>query len=88
MSDAREEIELHPAVFGCIDGLKRDLAASEARYVALRAAAREYLAADEYAAEHDVDDADSGRCTFAEFSGGVDRLKAARSALDALTRDP
>jgi len=88
MNGAPDEIELHPAVGECITRLRADLAASEARHDFLRTAVREYLAADEYAAEHDVDDADSGHCTFAEFSGGVDRLKAARSALDALTREP
>lgn len=55
-----------------------------ARREAITAAVREYLDAKEYAGAHDVDDADIGRCTLDEFSGGVDRLAAALAALRAL----
>lgn len=84
IAQATELARLDDAARGALD----DLAKVRAELAALRAAVRELAAAEEYAAEHDVNDADFGNCTFAEFSGGLDRLKTARSALDALTREP
>ena len=57
MSDAPDEIELHPAVGECLTRLRADLAASEARCDFLRATAREYLAAEARVSLTDARDA-------------------------------
>lgn len=57
MSDAPDEIELHPAVGECITRLRADLAASEARCDHLRASVREYLAAEARVSLADARDA-------------------------------
>lgn len=85
LREREEEIDRLRADNARLDDLAATVLAQAADLARLRAAVREYLAADGYAAEHDVDDADAGRCTFAEFSSGLDRLKAARATLDALT---
>jgi hypothetical protein len=79
-----DNARLDDAARGALD----DLARVRAELDAVRAAVREFTAAEEYAEEHDVNDADFGHCTYEEFSSGLDRLKAARAALDALTREP
>ena len=60
MSDAPDEIELHPAVGECITRLSADLAASEARHDFLRASVRSYLAAEASVAYELADDSDAG----------------------------
>jgi hypothetical protein len=57
MSDAPDEIELHPAVGECITRLSADLAASEARHDFLRASVRSYLAAEARVSLADARDA-------------------------------
>lgn len=57
MSDAPNEIELHPAVGECLTRLRADLAASESRCDFLRATAREYLAAEARVSLTDARDA-------------------------------
>ena len=92
MSDAPDEIELHPAVGECLTRLRADLAASEARCDFLRATAREYLAA-----EANADEAHTGSlCIVGEMDSdevdaagdrivaAIKTLAAARAALVAL----